>query len=134
MQRNDTTLPEPDAALYRHLLLAAIDKLERPNEHIESEIEHLRWVAHTRVAMVGMETRIVAWNLENSTDEEFKKRVRDHIARFQNRADEAVRAVGMLQANMRSGERLSASGLNQRATPTTPANIASSSGALPRQR
>ena len=27
-----------------------------------------------------------------------------------------------------------ASGLNQRATPTTPANIASSSGALPRQR
>ena len=94
MQRNDTTLPEPDAPLYRHLLLAAMDKLERPNEHVESEIEHLRWVAHTRVAMVGMETRIVAWNLENLTDEEFKQRVRDHIARFQHRADEAVPPSG----------------------------------------
>ena len=103
MQRNDLRLPELDALLYGHLLLAAIDKFERPNVHVESEIERLRWVAHTRVAMVAMETRIVAWNLENSADEEFKQRVRDHIARFQQRADEAVRAVEIFQANMRVG-------------------------------
>ena len=134
MQRNDMSLPEPDAALYGHLLLAAIDKFERPTEHVESEIERLRWVAHTRVAMVGMETRIVAWNLENSIDEEFKQRVREHIARFQQCADEAIRAVGIFQANMRSGERLSTSGLIQRATPTSPARIALASGAPPRRR
>ena len=40
---------------------------------------------------------------ENSADEEFKQRVRDHIARFQQRADEAGRAVEIFQANMRVG-------------------------------
>lgn len=89
-------------------LIAAIDKFERPGTHVESEIERLRWVAHSRVAMVGMETRIVAWNLENSNDVKFKQRVREHIARFQQRADEAIRAVEIFQANMRGGERLSA--------------------------
>lgn len=100
MQRNDATLPEPDDILYRELLAAAIDKFEDPEHHVESEIERLRWRAATRTAMVGMKTRMVASNLENSTDEDFKAEVRDHLNGYQRRADEALAELVAVQAEL----------------------------------